>query len=78
LFKSLNSKIQTWRSRRNIARTARAVARRAPARAREQPVAFFNASTRLTHLSLNAAFSLLGAWGLRLAGVPAVGELGVT
>jgi hypothetical protein len=72
LFKSLNSKLQTWRSRRNIARTARAVARRAPKRAGKRPVAFFNASTRLTHLSLNAAFSLLGAWGLRLAGVPAV------
>jgi hypothetical protein len=35
-------------------------------------VVVFNASTRLTGLSLNAAFSLLTAWGLRLAGVPVV------
>lgn len=32
----------------------------------------FNASTRLTGLSLNAAFQLLTAWALRLQGVPVV------
>ena len=32
----------------------------------------FNASTRLSNLSQNAAFSLLTAWSLRLAGVPVV------
>jgi len=32
----------------------------------------FNASTRLTGLSLNAAFQLLTAWSLRLAGIPVV------
>lgn len=37
-----------------------------------KPVFFFNASTRLTRMSLNAAFSLLTAWGLQLAGVPVV------
>jgi hypothetical protein len=35
-------------------------------------VAFFNASTRLTGISLNAAFSLLASLGLRMAGVPVV------
>jgi hypothetical protein len=32
------------------------------------PVFFFNASTRIHRLSLNGAFSLLAAWGLRAAG----------
>jgi hypothetical protein len=36
------------------------------------PVVFFNASTRLSGLSLNAAFSLLASWALRLTGVPVV------
>ncbi len=37
-----------------------------------RPVIFFNASTRLQGLSLNAAFSLLASWALRLAGTPVV------
>lgn len=36
------------------------------------PVVFFNASTRLSGLSLNAAFSLLSAWSVRLAGAPII------
>lgn len=35
-----------------------------------QPVIFFNASTRIRHLSLNGAFSLLASWGLRTQGDP--------
>ncbi|MEA2007976.1 MAG: hypothetical protein U9O54_02565 [Chloroflexota bacterium] len=34
------------------------------------PVVFFNASARLRGLNLNAAFSMLTAWGVQLAGVP--------
>ncbi|MEK6221345.1 MAG: hypothetical protein N2D54_03770, partial [Chloroflexota bacterium] len=34
------------------------------------PVLFFNASTRVHNISLNAAYSQLVAWGLRLSGVP--------
>ncbi len=34
------------------------------------PVIFFNASTRIRHLSLNGAFSLLASWGLRAQGDP--------
>ncbi len=37
-----------------------------------KPVAFFNASTRLTGVSLNAAFSLLASLGLQVSGVPVV------
>jgi hypothetical protein len=36
------------------------------------PLVFFNASTRLSGMSLNAAFSLLSAWSLRLQGTPVV------
>ena len=34
------------------------------------PVVFFNASARLRGLNLNAAFSMLAAWGVQLAGAP--------
>ncbi len=37
-----------------------------------QPVVFFNASTRLSGLSQNAAFSLLASWAVRLTGTPVV------
>ncbi len=37
-----------------------------------KPVVLFNASTRLVGMSLNAAFSLLTAWALRLQKVPVV------
>ncbi|MBN2386542.1 MAG: hypothetical protein JXB85_05940 [Anaerolineales bacterium] len=40
--------------------------------ARGRPVVFFNATTRLDSLSLNAGFALLAAWVVRLAGVPVV------
>ncbi len=35
-----------------------------------QPVIFFNASTRLSGLSQNAAFSLVSSWAVRMSGVP--------
>lgn len=38
----------------------------------QKPVIVFNASTRLEAMSLNAGFSLLTAWALRLAGVPVI------
>jgi Capsule polysaccharide biosynthesis protein len=37
-----------------------------------KPVVIFNASTRLVGMSLNAAFSLLTGWALRLQNVPVV------
>jgi hypothetical protein len=36
------------------------------------PVIFFNASTRLSGVSLNAAYSLLSSWAVRLAGAPVI------
>ncbi|MDD3948647.1 MAG: hypothetical protein PHT43_04205, partial [Anaerolineaceae bacterium] len=40
--------------------------------AQQIPIVFFNASTRLSGLSLNAGFSILTAWSLGLQGVPVV------
>lgn len=53
-------------------RLARSVARRASEDQFLRPVVFFNASTRLRGLSLNAAFSLLTSWVFRLSGRPVV------
>lgn len=50
-----------------------AVRRAAPAiLAHPAPIVFFNASTRLSGLSQNAAFSLLTSWAVRLSGTPVV------
>lgn len=57
---------------RRVQRLARQVARQAPPPDGRQPVIVFNASTRLSGLSLNAAFSLLTAWALRLVGTPVI------
>jgi hypothetical protein len=38
----------------------------------QSPVVMFNASSRLSGFSQNAAFTLLAAWGLQLAGVPVI------
>jgi hypothetical protein len=65
---------RTWRRTRQN-RRIRAMARQVfflSPRARHAPLVFFNASTRLSGLSLNAGFSLLAAWSLRLGGVPVV------
>ncbi len=58
--------------RREVLRLAENIALQAPQGSSRAPVIVFNASTRLTRLSLNAAFSLLTAWGLRLQGVPVI------
>lgn len=51
---------------------ARAVAKSSRADKTQQPVVFFNASTRIRGHSHNAAFSLLTSWAVRLTGVPVV------
>lgn len=55
---------------RRIARLADEVAGLDSPGIKKAPVIIFNASTRITGLSQNAAFSLLTAWALRLAGQP--------
>ncbi len=48
------------------------VAVRAHPQADTPPVVFFNASTRLQGMSLNAAYSLITSWAMRMAGVPVI------
>lgn len=72
MFKRISGKFETWLSNWRIAKIARVVSERFPPTANSSTVVFFNASARLGHLSQNAAFSLLSAWGLRMAGVRVV------
>lgn len=59
-------------NRRRIAGLFRDVDANSSARPNTRPVLFFNASTRLSGLSLNAGFSLLSSLAVRLSGVPVV------
>ena len=61
-----------WVNNQRIRNMAEQVEQNAPPNANHDPVIVFNASTRLSGLSLNAAYSLLTSWSLRLAGVPVV------
>ncbi len=67
---NLLTRISEWQNHLRVMNLARQVAAHAPQAMAQQPVVFFNASSRITGLSQNAAFSLLASWGLRLAGVP--------
>jgi hypothetical protein len=69
---NLRTRLASWQQRRLITKLARQVATHAQSNLDQPPVVIFNASSRLTGLSLNAAFALLTAWSLRLAGVPVV------
>jgi hypothetical protein len=55
-----------------LSRMARQVDVHASPPSNQPPVVIFNASTRINRMSLNAAFSLLTAWSLRLSGIPVV------
>lgn len=57
---------------RRINRLAESAEKSAIANHDARPVLFFNASTRLQGLSLNAAFSLLASIGVQLAGTPVI------
>lgn len=61
-----------WQDDQRIRRLARQVAQKAPAAASERPIVIFNASTRISENSYNAAYALLTAWAIRLAGVPVI------
>jgi Capsule polysaccharide biosynthesis protein len=68
----LRTRMAGWQNKQRIQRMARQVAEQAQPQPDRPPIVAFNASTRLTGLSLNAAFQLLTTWGLRLAGFPVV------
>lgn len=72
LLARATQRLAGWQNRQRIASLARQVAQHAVPGAHTAPVVIFNASTRLSGLSLNAAFSLLTGWSLRLAGVPVI------
>jgi hypothetical protein len=56
----------------HLTRIARQVASHVQGDQGRLPVVFFNASTRISGLSQNAAFSLLASWAVRLTGVRVV------
>ena len=64
-------KLNTAENRVRIAKMAQAV-RRVEKDAGQKPVVFFNASTRIYGMSLNAAFQELVAWSLGMDGVRVV------
>lgn len=82
IFKAVQIRWKRWRINLSLWRLARAVNRHAPRLTKQvqrhtnensvKPVVFFNASTRLVGVSQNAAFALLSAAGLQLAGIPVI------
>jgi hypothetical protein len=72
LFGILSRRVRRVTEQMRLVATARSVARASRPLPDRQPVLFFNASTRLSGLSQNAAFSLLASWAVRLAGTPVV------
>lgn len=63
---------RTWDNRQRIADLVRFVKQVNPNTNKKPPVIFFNASTRLEGLSLNAAYSLLSSYGIQIAGTPVI------
>ena len=68
----LKERPRRMRINQEIKQMAKAVARAAPEVDDAKTVVSFNASTRITGLSVNAAFAMLTGWSLRLQGVRAV------
>lgn len=71
--KSASRIIARWENNRRIRALADQIKRSQPTPTGGiKPVVLFNASTRLTGLSLNAAYSMLTGWSLQLSGIPVV------
>lgn len=68
----LKTSAYEWHNDLRILKLLRQVTANAKLDPEQPPVAFFNASTRLYGMSLNAAFSFLAACSLQLAGTPVV------
>jgi hypothetical protein len=71
-FNRVSQRWLEYQARERIKRIAGQVAAHAPKSKEKQPLLEMNVSSRLTGLSQNNAFTLLTAWGMRLAGVPVV------
>ena len=72
IFQRLQTATSSLKNDWQTLRIARQVASHARGDQGRLPVVFFNASTRIRGLSLNAAFSLLASWAVRLSGVRVV------
>ncbi|MEJ2709170.1 MAG: hypothetical protein P8074_16280 [Anaerolineales bacterium] len=72
ILSRLETRLDNWRNQQRLIHMARQIATHARSEPDQAPVIFFNASTRLSGLSQNAAFNLLTSWGLRLAGSPVI------
>lgn len=72
LVSRINNKLADWERDRRLIQFNRQITNNIHIDPGNQAVAFFTASTRLTGISLNSAFSYLAACGLQLAGVPVV------
>ncbi len=72
LINQLVGRVSSWQSKRRLAHLTHQVAAHAKTEREISPVVMFNASARITGLSLNAAFTLLTSWSLRLSGVPVI------
>lgn len=59
-------------NRMRIQRISKQIPDNDPENPKQQPILIFNASTRLEGISLNAGFSLITGWALRMAGYPVV------
>ncbi len=75
IFSRLRNRAKSEATRRksysDLRVMSRIVREHAPASV-QQPIIFFDASTRLNGLSLNAGFAILSAWSLDLQGVPVI------
>jgi len=72
LLSKINSGYHRLTLHRRIFQIQKQINNQAEIDPNQDPVLFFNTSTRLRGLSQNAAFSLIAAWGIQLAGVPVV------
>ncbi len=63
---------RTWDNRQRITQLADLVRGASSNTGKKSPVIFFNASTRLEGLSLNAAYSLLSSYGIQITGTPVI------
>lgn len=71
-FQRIHRALAHWQNNHRVRKVAQSVPGQLPHTSNHKPVVFFNASTRLSGMSLNAGFSLVASWALRLAGVPVV------
>ena len=62
--------VNEFHNRWRLSQITRQVAKKDAHETGQKSVVFFNASTRLGDISMNAAFSSITAWGFRLSGIP--------